>query len=227
MVQGKNVGVVIPAAGSGTRFGGGVAKQFLELNGESLLSRTVKQFQIHPAVDSIAIACSNEGLELTASIVRNIQATKVVWIGLGGLYRQDSVRNALQHLATDIVLVHDAARPFVSGEIIDRVLNGVIEFGAAIPVVPPKDTLKISTGDMLVKSTPPRETLWLAQTPQGFMSDILKRAFHYALQNHFIGTDDASLVEQIGVPVKLVEGDVRNFKITTPEDLLLASLLAK
>ena len=230
MFKEKKVAVVIPAAGSGVRIGGGIAKQFLELQGKPILSRTLSQFQSHPAVDYIAIAASSDGTDQIQSLVQSEHVSKVVWIGLGGSRRQDSVWNALQALqsySVDIVLVNDAVRPFVSSAIIQNVLESVFEYGAAIPAVKPKDTIKLADEQQVVHETPDRERLWLAQTPQGFLFDVLMKAFHKAQQEQFIGTDDASLVERIGVPVKLVEGSYDNIKITTKEDLVIAELLAK
>jgi 2-C-methyl-D-erythritol 4-phosphate cytidylyltransferase len=230
MFRDKKVGVIIPAAGSGNRFGGGVAKQFIELNGTTILSTTVRQFQNNSFVGCIAIAGSQDGIEQVKAIVQKEEISKVCWIGLGGAERQDSVWNALQALhsfSSDIVLVHDAVRPFVSNEIIERVLSATIEHGAAIPAVRPKDTIKISDEKMIVTETPMRQNCWQVQTPQGFRFDILVDAFEQARRDNFIGTDDASLVERIGLPVKIVEGSYENFKITTKEDLAIAELLSK
>ncbi len=230
MFQNKKVGVIIPAAGSGNRFGGGVAKQFLSLDGKTVLSRTLNQFQIHSAVDCIAIAGSQEGIEQITSIVQQESFSKVCWIGLGGSFRQDSVWNALEALksfAVDIVLVHDAVRPFVSSEIINRVLDAVVRVDAALPVVKPKDTIKLADEQQFVHETPERERLYIAQTPQGFSFEVLLSAFQKAKQDKFIGTDDASLIERLNIPVKMVEGNYDNFKITTREDLAVAELLVK
>ncbi|MBI5214488.1 MAG: 2-C-methyl-D-erythritol 4-phosphate cytidylyltransferase [Ignavibacteriae bacterium] len=230
MFRNKKVGLIIPAAGSGSRFGGGVAKQFLELGGKTILSTTLHRFQNNSFVDSIAIAGSQDGIEQIKELVTSEDGSKVCWIGLGGIERQDSVWNALQSfhsLPPDVVLVHDAVRPFVSDEIIERVLQATIEHGAAIPAVRTKDTIKISDGNLLVTETPLRNRCWQVQTPQGFVFDGLFKAFERARRDNFIGTDDASLVERIGLQVKIVEGSYENFKITTQEDLAIAELLSQ
>ncbi|MBI3193616.1 MAG: 2-C-methyl-D-erythritol 4-phosphate cytidylyltransferase [Ignavibacteriae bacterium] len=230
MFKNKKVGVIIPAAGTGSRFGGGVAKQFLELYGKTVLSETLHQFQIHPSIDCIGIAGSTDGIEQIKTLVRVENISKIVWIGIGGTERQDSVWNGLQALqpfSPELVLIHDAVRPFVNGEIIERVLEATVNHGAAIPAVHPKDTVKISDANLLVTKTPLRQQCWQIQTPQGFVFNVLMNAFEQAIRDNFFGTDDASLVERIGAPVKIVEGSYENFKITTREDLVFAELLAK
>ncbi len=230
MYAGKKVGVVIPAAGSGIRLGGGIAKQFLEVQGKTIFGRTLEVFEQHPAIDCIAIAGSVDGLDSIRDIVHSIGCKKVVWIGLGGAYRQDSVWNALQELleiSVELVLIHDAVRPFVTNEIIDRVLQASDEFGAAVAGVRAKDTIKVTDGDGFVTSTPQRELLWQAQTPQGFRMGIVMDAFRSAKEAQFIGTDDASVVERMGIPVKMVVGSYENIKITTQEDLATANLIVK
>ncbi len=228
MIAGNRVGVIIPAAGSGTRLGGGVAKQFLDLQGIPILAHTLQRFEQHPAIDVIAIAGSST-VELITEIVRTIRASKVIWIGTGGPRRQDSVWNALQALgdaALQIVLIHDAVRPFVAPTLIDAVIDATVTYGAAIPVIPPNDTIKEGPGGGFVKITPDRSKLWMVQTPQGFRYDLIIDAYRQAEQDQFTGTDDASLVEHFGVPVKMVQGSRDNFKITTGEDLEIARYLA-
>ena len=230
MVSGKHVSVIIPAEGSGTRIGGGIAKQFIELQGKPILAWTIRKFQLHPAVDSIVIAGSADGIQAITTIVNDLHASKVEWIGLGGEYRQDSVWNALQQIDSKqngIVLVHDAVRPFVSDTIIDRVLSATSEYGAALPAIRPKDTIKISEDGVFVGETVNRDNMRLVQTPQGFEVNLLLRAYVRTREANYKGTDDASLVERIGVKVTMVEGSYDNIKITTPEDLEIAACLAK
>ncbi len=229
MYAGKKVGIVIPAAGSGIRLGGGIAKQFLDVLGKPILARTLEQFEQHPAIDCIAIAGSPDGVDTIRDIVQSLGCKKVQWIGLGGTYRQDSVWNALQELqlsSVELVLIHDAVRPFVTTEIIDRVLHASVTTGAALAGVRTKDTIKVTDEHNIVTSTPRRESLWQAQTPQGFRMDLLIHAFRSAQEANVIGTDDASLVERLGVPVTMVEGSYENIKITTQEDLASANLIA-
>lgn len=222
MIDGKTIGVVIPAAGSGRRMGGATAKQFLELHGKPILVRTLQRFDSAPAVDEIVVAVGEGQTAAVEELVRLNALRKVRAVVPGGVQRQDSVRCALERITADIVLVHDAVRPFASHHLIAEVAAAAIRTGAAIAAVPPKETIKISDGSGAVLSTPERSHVWVAQTPQGFATAVLIEAFQQARKDGFTGTDDASLVERLGVRVSIVEGSYDNIKITTPEDVDLA-----
>ena len=226
--------VIIPAAGLGTRMSAAhgapksKSKQFFELQGTPILLHTLRKFAQCEAVAEIVVALrKNE----SAGFQQQIEAgnfRKPVRIVEGGEHRQNSVANALAviHAADDdIVLVHDAVRPFVDQETILGVIEGVKKHGAAIAGVPAVDTVKQvdRTADgAVVIATVPRERMVLAQTPQGFRYGLLKRAFDEATADGFTGTDEASLIERSGGTVHVVMGSPRNMKITTPADLELA-----
>lgn len=217
------VSAIIPAAGSGRRMGGGTAKQFLPLRGEPVLVRTVRLFSDCPLVDEIVIAAAD--LEATRALVGHIP--KVTRIVQGGPERQDSVWAALQavHSRPRIVAVHDAARPLLPRDVLEGVLRAAADWPAQVVAVPVQDTIKQVGPDGVVVATPDRSTLWAVQTPQVFWADVLVRAFRQALAEGFRGTDDASLVERIGVPVRVYPGHPSNIKLTTPTDFRLAELL--
>jgi 2-C-methyl-D-erythritol 4-phosphate cytidylyltransferase len=232
------VTVIIPAAGLGTRMASAAkekkpaaTKQFTELKGKPILVRTLLQFARHPAVSEIYVALRQEEIApFRARLEREapeIFAKKPVLLQ-GGEHRQNSVANALRAVSAkddDIVLVHDAVRPFVSAEIIDDVIAAAQKYGAVIAGVPAVDTVKQverTAEGALIKTTLPREKVVMAQTPQGFRYAVLKKAFDEAAADGFIGTDEASLVERSGHPVAVVMGSPQNIKITTPADLRLA-----
>ncbi len=217
------VSVIIPAAGSGRRMGGGTAKQFLPLRGEPVLVRTVRRFSECPLVDEIVIAAGD--VEATRALVGHMP--KVTRIVQGGAERQDSVWAALQavHSRPRIVAVHDAARPLLTADVLKGVLQAAADHPAQVVAVPVQDTIKQVGPDGVVVATPDRSTLWAVQTPQVFWADVLVRAFRQAIADGFLGTDDASLVERIGVPVRVYRGHPGNLKLTTPTDFRLAELL--
>lgn len=214
------VSVIIPAAGSGTRMGGGTAKQFLPLRGEPVLVRTVRLFSACPLADEIVIAAGD--IPTTRQLVGHLP--KVSRIVPGGPTRQDSVWAALQavHSRPRIVAVHDAARPLLSREVLEGVLRAAALHPAQVVAVPVQDTIKQVADDGRVVATPDRGVLWAAQTPQVFWADVLVRAFRQAMADGFTGTDDASLVERIGVPVRVFPGEPGNIKLTTPADFKAA-----
>ncbi len=228
--------VIIPAAGLGTRMAVPSAKgrkpatpkQFTEIRGVPVLIHTLRRFMAVPQVSEIHVAArkpENEGLQARLDRERFPRKVHVVE---GGEHRQESVANALARVhaaADDLVLVHDAVRPLVDLEIIENVITAAARHGAAIAGVPAVDTVKQvdRTADgAIVSSTIPRQHVVLAQTPQGFRYDVLRKAFDHALADGFTGTDEASLVEREGHEVAVVMGSPRNIKITTPDDLELA-----
>ncbi|HKT87198.1 MAG TPA: 2-C-methyl-D-erythritol 4-phosphate cytidylyltransferase [Candidatus Sulfotelmatobacter sp.] len=228
--------VIIPAAGLGTRMAGHSgarsgqpAKQFAEIAGKPILLHTLEKFSAVPEVTDIYIAIrENE----TGRLREFLSAQKLrpkVHVVVGGDHRQQSVANALCEIRAkdddDVVLVHDAVRPFVDAEIIHNVIESAAAQGAAIAGLPAVDTIKQverTASGAIVTSTVPRERVVMAQTPQGFRYSVIKRAFDEAAQDGFIGTDEASLVERSGHQVAVVMGSARNIKITTPSDLELA-----
>jgi 2-C-methyl-D-erythritol 4-phosphate cytidylyltransferase len=232
--------VIIPAAGLGTRMASapsakgkkpGASKQFTDLGGTPILIHTLRRFAASPEVSEVYVALrSNEISTFRARLEKEAKdiLQKEVHLVEGGEHRQHSVANALAAVSAapdDIVLVHDAVRPFVTEEIIRDVIHAARKFGAVIAGLPAVDTVKQveRTADgALITATIPRERVVMAQTPQGFRYDVLKKAFDEATADGFTGTDEASLVERSGHEVAVVMGSPRNIKITTPADLELA-----
>jgi 2-C-methyl-D-erythritol 4-phosphate cytidylyltransferase len=226
--------VIIPAAGLGTRMSAASAsqksktKQFFELGGTPILFHTLRKFANAGVVDEIIVALRKSE---TAGFLKQVDAEgfkKPIRVVEGGEHRQHSVANALAALDAapdDIVLIHDAVRPFVESATITGVVEAVKKYGAAIAGVPAVDTVKQvdRTADgAVVIATVPRERMVMAQTPQGFRFSVLKRAFDEAGADGFLGTDEASLIERSGGTVHVVMGSPRNLKITAPGDLALA-----
>lgn len=221
---------IIPAGGTGRRMQGHTAKQYLHLNELPLLVHTLRKFQISPIISAIYLVVPPEDQEtIRHAMVNPYGLSKVVKIIPGGRERQDSVRNAIDILDRDveIVVVHDAVRPFISEGLIRQIVAEAALEGAAIVAVPAKDTIKICDETKHVIQTPDRSHVWLTQTPQAFRRDIIVHAYEAALLENFYGTDDAGLVERTGVAVKVIPGTYDNIKITTPEDLGLAEFLMK
>ncbi|SRR5579883_790964 len=230
------IAVIVPAAGLGTRMGrasaektGTSRKQFMLLDGSPILLHTIRKFAASRRVSDIVIAVRGEDLAWVREMMQREFPGRGVRVVEGGNSRQESVENALATLDrdTELVAVHDAVRPFIDLDIIDKVLDAATETGAAIVGVAPVDTVKQvnrGTGQVRVRATLPRDRLVLAQTPQVFRYDLLKRAFQSARDDGFIGTDEASLVERLDVEVTVVLGSDRNIKITKPADMDLARL---
>lgn len=217
MYRDNRVIAIIVAAGRGKRLGSSLPKQFLKVRGRTILEMSVEAFEQNKYVDEIFVAANADYCELTEKLCRGF--SKLKKIVAGGAERQDSVRAALDCLRGEngIVLVHDAARPFVSEAVINAVIEGTADFGAAIPTVPAKDTIRQVDG--IGSRTLQRETLACVQTPQGFRISLIKHAFERAQAEGFLGTDDASLVERMGINISMVQGENANRKITTREDL--------
>lgn len=222
-----SVAVIIPAAGSGTRFGGAMPKQYLPLRAMPILVRTIGVFAQIPEINAILVAVSDGMSEYASQIIEDFYPRRVILIS-GGNERQESIYNAVQHPAlenADIILVHDAVRPFVSTRLVRSVIDAAREHGAAIPALSPKETIKQLTRDGFVEQTYNRSLLGSVQTPQGFQRQLLIDAHREAMLDSFSGTDDASLVEYIGSPVKVVQGEEDNIKITTQRDFQLADII--
>jgi 2-C-methyl-D-erythritol 4-phosphate cytidylyltransferase len=216
---------LIPAAGCGSRFGAGVRKQFLSLGGRPVLVRTLEIFQNHPLIDKIFLVVPAEETDYCREeIVAGHGRAKVTGLVTGGAERQDSVRNGLAACGAgpdDILVIHDGVRPLFPAHRLAEVVRVARLSGACVAGVPVKDTLKEVSGGV-IRATPDRGRLWQAQTPQAFRFDLIRNAHDAALADGVRATDDAALVERLGVAVHMVAGDYCNLKITTPEDLLLA-----
>ncbi len=222
------VTAIIPAGGYGKRINMGIHKQLIEIAEKPILIHTLEKFQNCSCIDSIIIATAPEILLDVEHLIKKFKITKVVEVTIGGNERQDSVYNALQMMVyhhSEIVVVHDAVRPFINCEKICEVVSACKETGAAILAVRPKETVKVGSEDKFIEKTLDRNSLWLVQTPQAFYYSILQQAYKKAYSESFYGTDDASLVERLGVKVKVVEGLYENIKITTPEDIEFAKML--
>ncbi len=217
---------IIVAAGKGKRMGTQRSKQFLPLGGKEILAHTMTRFEETAAIRDILLVTSTDAMEDVREMAQKYGWRKLSAVVEGGAERQDSVWNGLQRLSadTEIVLIHDAVRPFVTEDILLRSIETAQEVGCCIAGVPAKDTIKVCDSDGMVAATPARESLWQIQTPQTFRKDLILRAYERAMQEGFSGTDDASLAEHAGYAVKVIWGDYRNIKITTPEDLRIAEL---
>ncbi len=224
------VSVILPAAGLGTRMGrekSGVSrKQFMLLEGAPILIHTIRKFLRCPLVSEIVVALRPEDLDWARGLVHHEHPSRPVRFVEGGDTRQESVEHALATLEpdTELVAVHDAVRPFIDTDLIEKVITEAHHTGAAIVGIVPVDTVK-RVHKNKIRATLPREHLVLAQTPQVFRFDLLKQAFEMARQDGFQGTDEASLVERLEqVEVSVVQGTDRNIKITKPTDMDLARL---
>jgi len=213
---------VIVAGGSGRRIGGPVRKQYLEIDGIPVLLRAVVPFLSDPRIQQVVVVIPADDVEAPPPWLASLG----VRIVAGGAERGDSVRNGLAAVEAeaDFVLVHDGARPFVSSEVIDRVLEAAPS--AAIAAVPVTDTMKEVDGDGAITGTPDHARLWQAQTPQGFPREGLARAYARAREEGLAATDDAALYERYVGPVRVVMGSYRNLKVTRPADLAIAEALA-
>lgn len=218
---------LIPAAGMGKRMGASINKQYLQLNDMPIVARTISIFEQSPLIDIIYLVIPAEEIAYCREhIVDAYGFKKIAAIVPGGKERQNSVMNGLNAMREfvsndDIVLIHDGVRPLVTEKMLSASINSAVLYDGALVAVPVKDTIK-TVHDGIVCGTPPRETLWQAQTPQSFRFGKIFSAHLSAKADGFLGTDDASLIEHTGGNVHIVQGDYRNIKITTPEDLILA-----
>lgn len=220
-----SVVAIIPAAGFGSRMQSTVSKQYLLLGDRPVLAHTVELFERHPLIDHIILVVpSADVAACRTEIVERFAFTKVAAVVAGGAERQDSVWRGLAACPgddADVVLIHDGVRPCFPSALLPPLIDRVRKAGACIVAVPAKDTIKQVENEFIV-ATPDRRTLWQAQTPQGFLLGMIRKAHEAAFREGFSGTDDASLLERLGLPVAVLEGDYRNIKITTAEDLVLA-----
>lgn len=222
-------GVVIVAAGTGSRMKMGINKQFIKLEGKEIIAYTIEKFYNNSNIEDIVVVVKEDESEFFKKEILDKYNFKNVKIAYGGKERQDSVYNGLKLLdeKCDVVLIHDGARPFVSDKIIDKSIEEAKEHKAIVVGVPVKDTIKVIDNDKNIVDTPNRSVLWAVQTPQTFDYNILIDAYKDAFKNKFYGTDDAMLVERIGYKVKMLEGSYNNIKITTQEDLNIGSQILR
>jgi 2-C-methyl-D-erythritol 4-phosphate cytidylyltransferase len=224
-----HVTAIVPAAGGGTRLAGPLPKQYLPLAGIPLLTRTLQALRSSRRVDRLILVvppghearCRGDILEPFGLVADQVVP--------GGMDRQASVYAGLLRLATDadLILVHDGARPLVTPALIQAAVSAAAEAGAAVVAIPVTDTIKVAGADGQVKETPERGTLWAAQTPQVFRAPLLLEAHERALRDGFRSTDDSTLVERLGYPVRLVPGSPENLKITTAADVALADQILR
>lgn len=220
--------VVIVAAGRGERFGGDIPKSFVDLNGKPMLAYSIEVFESMKEVSEIIIVTRPELIgSFWEKTFHKFDFKKIRHIIPGGATREDSVWEGLQRVSEnqEVVLVHDAARPMIQFNLIEKIIAASFEWGSAIPALKVKPTLKEVDAEGFIVKTQDREHLWEAQTPQGFRVEVIRNAFEKAGRDRIKATDDAFLVEQAGGRVKIVDGDPENIKITTQEDLKWASLV--
>ena len=223
------ISVIVAAAGRGSRMKRAENKVFLPLLDKPILRYSIEAFLGRSDVAEVIVICAAHETEEMESLVSPYREIKPVKVVVGGSERQYSVANALRAVARDseLILVHDGARPLVTDEVVQSVIDGAREHRAAIAAVPVKDTIKTVGAGGVVVGTPPRSTLYAVQTPQGFDAQLLFEAYAHAEAEGFLGTDDASLVERLGTEVCIAQGDYQNIKITTPEDLIVGEALLK
>ncbi|MDD5086965.1 MAG: 2-C-methyl-D-erythritol 4-phosphate cytidylyltransferase [Candidatus Nanoarchaeia archaeon] len=220
----KNI-AIIAGAGNGERMGN-IDKVFLKINEKPILTYSISCFEKSYLVDEIILVVKENKINDVRQLTDDYNFKKVKEIVSGGKTRQESVYNGLKKIkSAGIVVVHDAARPFIDEKTIEDCIKNAEEYKAAIVAFPIKDTVK--RGYDFVEKTIDRNNLYLTQTPQAFEYKILKKAYENAKNNNFNGTDDSSLVERIGQKVKIIPGSIKNIKITTPEDIYFAENLIK
>ncbi len=223
------ISAIIAAAGQGLRMESAIRKQYLYLEGIPVLARSLNLFLEHRSVEEIVVVIPQGDREEAETLLQQYCSMDRVNLVEGGATRQDSVECGLLALSSrsDLVCIHDAARPLVSPGLLDALLEEAKSCGAVVPVIALKDTVKVVDRDGFVVSTPVRDTLRLVQTPQVFGYQIISDAYSYAREKRLMVSDDASLVEALGKPVSIIPGEETNLKITSPRDLLLASLFLK
>lgn len=219
------VTAIVPAAGIGRRLGLKIPKPLIEIEGKPILIRTLQALNRHPAIKEIVLVVNKKDKPKIIFVLKEYRIRKIKAIVLGGRRRQDSVKSGLKEInpSSDIVMIHDAARPFVDNSIISRVIAGAAKSGAAAAGVLLKPTIKQADSKNFVTKTLARRALFEIQTPQAFRKNIILKA--YARLRNTEVTDDASLVEKLGKPVKVVSGSYFNIKITTPDDLVFAKAI--
>jgi len=222
---------IIVAAGEGLRIGGNVPKPYRPLVGRAMLLRTLDRVFGAPSIEKVVMVIAASELSRCEGMLRGDSALgQRPWVlQSGGATRQQSVKAGLEKIDgdTDIVVIHDGARPFVSPALIERCIESADRNGAVVVGLPARDTIKIVSDDHRVLSTPDRKHLWEIQTPQAFRRKVIVEAHEWAARAGFEATDDAMLVEQAGKPVWVIDGEKTNLKITVPEDLWLAEAMIR
>lgn len=224
-----NAAAVIAAAGEGARMGGATRKQYLLLEGIPVLARSVNLFIEHPAVREIVVVVPPGEVEAVKEFLQPFCAPGKIKFIEGGITRQESVAFGMAAVSVEaeLICIHDAARPLATTKLLGKLIGAAITEGTAVPVIPLNDTVKEVGNKGFIISTPDRAKLRLTQTPQVFRRDIIVQAYNNATELSLTGTDDSALVEQMGLPVFTVPGELSNLKITSPRDLILASVLLK
>jgi 2-C-methyl-D-erythritol 4-phosphate cytidylyltransferase len=218
--------VIIPASGSGIRFGSKIPKQFLKINGREILAHTIGRFHSLKIIDEIYIAAHPDNFDRLKKIITRNNFRKVKTVVEGGETRQASVFNALNAIQAekdDVILVHDAVRPFLSKKLIMSLIAECYKSGGVIPGIKISDTVKRIDNKQFILETLSRENLWTVQTPQVFRYPVIKNSYAKAIAKNFTGTDEAAVVEFAGHAVKIIPGEKNNIKITHKEDLKLSS----
>lgn len=225
----QQLALIIPAAGAGERMGGEVPKPYLELSGTTVLEHALGRFTEISGLGEVIVSTTPQFMKQTEEILARIFPDLSCHVVEGGDERQDSIRNALKKISgkTGLIAVHDAVRPFVSKRDIETCIDEAVKWGGAVLAIPAKDTIKIAGHNNEIVKTPDRKQMWQAQTPQIFWAALIREAYDYAETHHILGSDDSSLVEQMGGKVVLVKGSSKNFKITYPLDLEIAGWLIK
>ncbi|MGD0489285.1 MAG: 2-C-methyl-D-erythritol 4-phosphate cytidylyltransferase [Syntrophorhabdales bacterium] len=216
---------IVLAGGAGKRMGSSTSKQFLLLDNKPILVHTLQVFQECKPVDGIYLVVNHRDLPLIQEeILETYHFSKIMKLVIGGRLRQDSVRNGLEAIdeSCDVVIIHDAARPFVSPAFVEKSIFLMEMFDAVVPAIPARDTIKVISKEGFVLKTLERDALWHIQTPQTFKYDLIAKAYREGMAKKLCGYDDSTFMEYLGKKVKVVEGSPYNIKITTPEDLLIA-----
>lgn len=221
---------IVLAAGKGVRMNAGMNKQFILLNGKPLLVHTLEAFQHCKEIDNIILVAGKDEMQFCREQILDFYGfDKVDKLVAGGSERQQSVYNGIMALdkSCGIVVIHDGARPILPDNIIERCIEGAKAYGAVSAGMPVKETIKMLDKDGFVECTPERGRLWVTQTPQAFKADIIRMAHENAAEKGISGTDDAFLVECLGMKVKMIESGYENIKVTTPEDIIVAETIMK
>jgi len=230
MYDGNKTAAIIPAAGTGSRMNSGISKQYIIIDQIPVLARTLKVFNENKYIDEIILIINENDIEFCQeNIINKYNISKIKKIVPGGSERQDSCASGVKSLSKDIVyvLIHDGARPFLTDDIIGSTLKSVKEYGVCCTCIPVKDTIKVVDDEANIIDTPPRRSLYAAQTPQGFKCDILKNIYAKAEYEKYTATDDVQIAEHYGYVPHMVKGSYENIKITTKEDLYMAEGILK
>jgi 2-C-methyl-D-erythritol 4-phosphate cytidylyltransferase len=216
--------LIIPASGTGIRFGSKTPKQFLKIDGTEILILSLNRFISETRIKSVFISAQKQYIRKIENLIQKYSFAKVMEVVEGGKLRQNSVYNCFKKISccnNDRIIVHDAVRPFVSRSLLKKLTDASSYYDCVVPGLKLTDTIKLTSEKGIVLKTVPRDNLWSIQTPQIFSYSKLRYAFEYALKKKFTGTDEASLMEFAGYKVKVVEGELSNIKITTRKDLII------